>query len=289
MKKALIVSLILISLLAACSPPADSPPTPTPLPPASTPTPVPTVPPTLIPPTSIPVCRPSAEDFPYEQFVFTQYILKGSRTLNVWFVNPNIDPQEADFAANLSYATISSLEAVFYLLAADPCVAELFDTINPIVVDANYNTWFAGVLDPAALSGELAAGDNNALLSAFEQVYAISAPPEPPAPRPEFACDWSTAQDNIWQHFSTARQQVGFYFIIDQDGATVWAQWDGPTDLGAVAANLFNITTELGCLHPRPDNLLIIIVDQDANANLIAVIPNGENGYNLQNMKILSQ
>lgn len=285
MKKALIATLIVIPLLAACGSAPD--PTPTPLPPPATLTPVPT--PTPIPPTAIPACSPNLEAFPYEQVVLTQYILEGRRALNVWFVNPNISRDEADFAANLSLATTSSLEAVFNLLAADPCIAEHFDTINPIVVDASYNSWFAGVLDPAALPGGAAAGDTGEMLSAFKQMYTISASPDPLAPPSENACDWPTAKENIRRHFSPTRQLVDFYFIIDQDGANVWAQWDGPTDLGAVAANVFNITGELNCLHPRLDRLIFIVVDQDANANLIAVIRNGESGFDLQTMEVLSQ
>ena len=82
---------------------------------------------------------------------------------------------------------------------------------------------------------------------------------------------------------------MSFYFVIDEAGTNVWAQWDGPSDFLALAS-ILNITMELDCLHPSPTQLLTITVDQDGEVGMIALLPeSGIKTMDLNQLQVLYQ
>ena len=268
-----------------------------------TPTPVPTKPPTPVPtdaPTATPspepspteqpspapstVCEPNAvvvelqTEVPFVEFVLRQNYSEGIRSLVLWYVDPDLDPRASAGAleANLDLAFEHALKLSLDLNRSDPCVEELFDGINPIVVDADYNGWLSGLIDPAALpdSPMLSPAEIEALRAEMQVNYSRTSPTDslvrPPAP--EGSCTWQDTIPRIHQHFSPERSNVGFYFVIDEGGVNIWSQWDGPPDAGITMASMLNVLFELDCLYPVPTRLIVIVVEPSGLVSLIGMV-----------------
>lgn len=179
--------------------------------------------------------------------------------------------------------TYLTLRTSATLNRADKCVGVLFEYIKPIVVDSDYNGWFAGAVKVSDLpSGSQTSADD--LLPAQESLvvaYQRQVPPSPISGQPgsEGTCDWPEANERIRWHFSSELQNVSFYFVIDETGVNVWANWVGYGDpLELEFASLLNIAMELQCLHPPLDWLWVIVVHDNGAPKLIGRVP-GEAVY----------
>ncbi|HZU86214.1 MAG TPA: hypothetical protein VFF78_01950, partial [Anaerolineaceae bacterium] len=96
------------------------------------------------------------------------------------------------------------------------------------------------------------------------------------------SCTWIEAKEHLGYHFSAERQNVAFQFTIDDLGIHVWAQWDGPQDDIILMVSLMNVLTELQCLYPVPDDVIIIGLTEQGVVWRIGVLP----GSAIQNMDI---
>jgi hypothetical protein len=65
---------------------------------------------------------------------------------------------------------------------------------------------------------------------------------------------------------------VAFYYVIDETGPNVWAQWDGVEDPLMLSLNLGNFLLEVGCFSPAA-NLIFIVVDDSGRIHTIGRIP----------------
>ena len=84
------------------------------------------------------------------------------------------------------------------------------------------------------------------------------------------SCTWQETEEKIHRHFANEREYVAFYYIHDNYGTNVWAQWDGDgemLDLNLMSS-FMNISLELDCLYPLPDYFTYYIVD--SNGEIIA-------------------
>jgi hypothetical protein len=197
--------------------------------------------------------------------------------LNVWFVAREIDPAVSPeiLVENNRRAQYAAAELVIRIINSDRCIARLFDYVSPVVVDSQYHGYFSAQVSPLIIPKTDAPTEEDirAMMAAFINSYIKIAAPQSAAPAPARSCSWPETEAKIRQHFSAGRPNVSFYFVIDEYGANVWAQWDGPIDEAMVLVNLLNITQELDCLHPRPDNLIYIVVDEAGHVGIVNILP----------------
>lgn len=268
-------------IIVGCGKPTDIPvvdptPTHTSVPPSLTPSPTitPTPEPTATPACDLDQTLPTLRQaVPYDEFVVLQNEIEGYSTLSVWFVDPNLDPNtsEDNIPEQVAQAIQDAANIIHTLRNASQCSEVLFDGINPIVVDTNYTGWFSGkiALDVIPTAATLTDEEKISLTEQFEIGYMRTAPVQsyPPAP-----CSWSTTKDRIWNHFSRERENVGFYYVVDEVGQNIWAQWDGPADTVSLALNLGNIMLESECFPPQA-NVIVKIVDEEGAILLFGIVP----------------
>jgi hypothetical protein len=213
---------------------------------------------------------------PYDEFTMHYSTSKDSTSLVVWFVDPDLDVK-ADAKSIEKYVTLAQEHAaslVHLLNSSDRCVAKLFAEINPIVVDSNYNGWLSAQIDLTKIPAvkTLSKEDIDDLIKLFDIGFTRKNVSKIAALAPKDSCTWQDANKNLHSHFSPERQNVSFQFTIDDNGVNVWAQWDSPTDLNFVVAALTNVVQEIRCLHPKVDQLFVIVVDKDGVVFLIGAM-----------------
>jgi len=215
---------------------------------------------------------------PYDEFAVHYNEIEGTRSLIVWFVDSELDPAAAgeEIQANLDLSLTHAAELSHQIRVQFPCVTELFDVINPIVVDQKYTGWFSGTLDPTIIPDEeaLTSSEIDQLVEIFTVGYLLETLP---GPIPAGSCNWPSVRESLQNHFSPERQNVAFNFVVDDFGANVWAQWDGPTDPIFMTVSLANVMMELECFIPTA-NLIFIVVDEDGTTGLVGVVPQGDAG-----------
>lgn len=210
---------------------------------------------------------------PYEEYALMFNRLQGTASLVIWFVDPDLNPQtpEEAIAQGIALAEEHAAALSYSLARVGPCLQRMADVINPIVVDPEYNGWYSGTLklSDIPVGGGLSAASLEQLRAAFEIGYQRTAPP---AGYPHGACGWPELREALWTHFSPQRQNVAFYFVADENGPIVWAQWDGPTDPLLMTASLGNILLEVNCFSSAAD-LIFLVVDEAGNGSLIGWLP----------------
>lgn len=210
---------------------------------------------------------------PYNDFSVHHNVISGISTLVIWFVDPNLNTnasQEA-IAEVVQQAKIDSVELIHQVSFSTPCASDLFDVINTIIVDSNYVGWLSSQLSPSDLPGTtgLSIDERNDLISRLTVVFERSAPVQEYLPG---SCTWNETKERLYYHFSFERHNVAFYYVIDDYGQNIWAQWDGPADPLMVSLNVGNILLESECFPPQA-NIFIIIVDDMGVAQFIGIIP----------------
>jgi len=288
--KPLIGIPVLMALLSGCTMSSSQeaiPAAPT-LPPVWTASPSPQ-PPTAAP-SSTPTQRPSPtpscdlqeaihlvkETVQYEENAVHFLDIAGTASLAVWYVDPELTPRPSAevLAAQLEQAKLRAVEVAARANAASPCVSQLFDVINPIVVDSQYQGWFSGQLAPRYIPSpdDLSSEELASAAGSFRVGY------ERTSLGHSFSggnCRWPEARDRLQSHFSSERELVSFYFVVDDLGAHVWVQWDGPADMIMMTVNLGNVFLALDCFSPEAE-IIFIIVDEGGVAQLMGVVPNDD-------------
>jgi len=216
---------------------------------------------------------------PYAQASVSHHTLSDVHNLTVWFVDPDLDPLASgdQIAENADQALWHAAQLTQRLFAADDCVPVLFEGITTIIVDRDYNQWFLGQILTSGLSGSPDPTDEEIeqARQAFTQGY-LRSQPTGSADRmaaPADSCSWVQARARLQSHFDPARQNVAFYFVIDDEGVGVWTQWDGLPDIDAFLADLMSVRGELPCLYPPLDTLWVIYVDGLGVAKWIFAAP----------------
>ncbi len=273
--------LLAAAALAACGP---SPVTPAAAVPTST---VTIVPRTTLPLPIVPAA-PSApagcdrdqvvvdlrSSLPYAEASLSHSALYNVHTLNLWFVDPGIDPSaaEADISRYADMALRDAAAVSHVLRQASACVASAFDGITIRVVDREYNEWYTGQVDPRLVptSAGLSQDDLAQLASAFVPGYQRSSAPRP---APESAstaetCRWDEAHARLEVLFGAGQPNATSYVVRDDEGTNVWVQWEGPPVFEIFLADVTRIASVLPCLESM-DTLWLIYVDSEGQTQLI--------------------
>ncbi|TET86226.1 MAG: hypothetical protein E3J37_00165 [Anaerolineales bacterium] len=288
------LALTACSLLATSPAPTSTPPptrTPTITPtitPTATSTPTPTL--TLTPtpePSATPSCDPDEvlvelqAVMPYDEFTLLHHIFQSNHLLVVWFVDPELDMRAkgVEIDESLNLAAEHAIRLSHQLKIKSECVEVLFDAANVIVVDRDYNGWFSGVIPFSELpdSPDLVLDDLQEVGIKIVYLRQVETSPVSRQPAPSEACTWPEARERAHWHFAPERQNVGFFFVIDEVGVNVWAHWDSwwTPDKGEFSAML-NVMMELQCLHPAPDLVWLTVVDPDTSDVLFMGVVPGE-------------
>lgn len=277
------LALVLALALGACAGgPASSVPTPTvTVVPFSTPTGLGTEAPGQA---AAPECNPNdgvdalGPLVPYDEFSLSQNTIEGVRNLNLWFVDPGLDPLASGGAIeeNVSVARLHATRLAHLLNQGDGCVASVFQGITALAVDRDYNAWFTGQIVPGNLpqAADPTDGDLEAAAETFTAGYTrtsetLSA--SRPAAEPG-SCLWPEVRESLLSHFGDGRQNLAFYISVDDDGVNVWGQWDGPADFDILQGNLLSLRAELGCLHPPLDTFWTVYVDGTGATQLVLAV-----------------
>lgn len=260
------------------------------IPPAATATPIPTRTSTLSPtdtpaPTSTKPAACNADQtlrnlksaLTYDESVLFYNQVEGTSYLAIWFVDPELDPaaEESEISANTDLATRHGLILSQELKAADSCVDQLFDWINAIVVDKNYNGWLSAQVKTSDLPATVQTDDKelDEIANAYEIGYLRAQVTAKTGSAPANSCSWAEAQKNIRNHFSSERENVAFYYVLDDAGVNVWAQWDSDPEFAQLnlPASLMNIAMEIDCLFPQPDRIIFNVVDETGEMQIIGL------------------
>jgi hypothetical protein len=230
------------------------------------------------------VCDPNAflpqvkEDLPFAQVSLLHNFLLSVHYINLWVVSPDLVPNPIAGQIDTNKIDAALLAAkLSHLVANDhPCVRASFERITMTIVDSRYHAWFIGDIGMTDIpAGDTLDADQLKKLSeVFVSTPALQIPVEHPGPDvpPANACDWQHVREGLRTSFSPAGPNVDFYFVIDQDGANVWAQWEGPDPQQSpegFLSGLLSLQAELQCLNPPVDILWMIYTDGSGRVSLV--------------------
>ena len=231
----------------------------------------------------------------YEEYAVDYSLTDGILFLNIWLVDPDLGSVE-DVQTNNNIAVLHASYAAIVFNASESCIASVFDKINVIVVDQNYNGWLSTAVPVASLPVTLqpTTEEMTAVIQAFEPVYLRQESPAEQGSRPPGSCTWAESNARIHLHFNPARANVNFYFVGDENVRTVTAQWDGrletTLDIGVIFASITNVAQEIRCLYPESDELLVFVLDNDGELLFLARLPSsGIQSMDLNELEILYQ
>jgi hypothetical protein len=216
---------------------------------------------------------------PYEEFSLSQNVIDEVRNLNVWFVDPALDPlaQGGEVEENTALARFHAAQVSDTLEQMDECVAVTFVGLVGTVVDRDYNVWFSGQVSPEDLpqTENPSDADLEAAGESFVVIYAraeeTSSSSRPPSAAG--ACSWPEVRQGLRTHFEEGEQNLAFYLAIDDGGVNVWAQWEGPEDQEAFFRDILALRSELSCLYPPLDTFWGILVDDRGETFLVVAAP----------------
>ncbi len=218
---------------------------------------------------------------PYQEFELGYTNVSGATSLTLWFVDPGLatPASGAAIAENVEQARQAAVALSHELGRADPCVAQVFPYINPAVVDSNYDGWFSGLIPAYAMpqTSELSPEQAAAIVQRIGSEYLRTEDTQEPEPAPEGTLSWAEVRPLIHSHFPQDAN-VAFLLIGNPDGVTVSATWPGPSDptdpidMGLNLTALGNVILELQRLHPMPDRLVSLVVDDGGRVHLVSVL-----------------
>ncbi len=220
--------------------------------------------------------RPTIE---YPESSLSHNYLMSVYSLNVWVVDPGLDPmaEGAGLAQGVALAERHAALLSHQLDRGDACLNRVFDQIVVTVVDRDYNTWFSGSIPPRALpdGDRLSDTQIDEAVQAFNPGFVRSGPTASlgrEAASSE-SCTWAQARAGMEARLGANHPNAAFYYAVDDTGANVWGQWDGPADVDVFLPALTSIGLELACLYPAPDTLWVVYTNAYGGAQLIVADP----------------
>jgi hypothetical protein len=213
----------------------------------------------------------SAYEIFYTNFKLLDRSQKNGSYLNIWFVDPSLDPStdESEQEENFFRAFNHAIELSHDMVLADECVKELVSVgIYAIVVDRNYNGWFAGIFPIEKFPNKkyLVGEDRSELFDSAEFGLIQMVPPQPIVGTPASHCRWVDVSKKISDHFPPDQPNSAIY-LLRVDGKTLlYSQWvETETNLFDDANIIESILVELQCLYTPIGFFNVISVDRDGN------------------------
>jgi hypothetical protein len=219
----------------------------------------------------------------YDEFSPSYYTYEGKNVLALWFVDPDIRFIEGQNTDDYSIIALTdAVNLVHYVSIGNSCIKMLFDDVNPIVVDSDYNGWLATVIHTYTLPTNTTLTQEQ-----FDDIYQQASvyylrrdDPSPRVQPPEDRCAWSDAQSNVLRHFNSTVLNQFYYLVQDENGIHAYVQIEdfttGLSDkvwYANLIATILNITSELKCVYPTPTDLLLQVVDPDGKIEMIGRLP----------------
>jgi hypothetical protein len=222
------------------------------------------------------------QDIPYAE---NSLLHNDQYGLTLWAVDPTLDS-----SATAAQAAEAAARLTFLVVNDNSCMRTSFPVVTATIVDSHYHAWFIGSVETASVpvGRDLTDEELAKLTQAFPSSPLLNPPvayTEPAAPS-EGACTWEEARHKLLSYYSPAGPNIDFTFVIDQDGANVWAQWEGPDpqlSREGFLSGMQALQTELRCLYPPVDILWMIYTDTDGMVSLIQSI----DGDSLRNSSVI--
>jgi hypothetical protein len=225
----------------------------------------------------------------------THYLtINDQLTLSVWLVDPAID---AAARTGLSAANREALETgltlSYRIVDEIPCAAQVFENVNPMIVDSHYGSWYIDIIPVRAFAG---LGDP----TTADLIEAVTRSGAGPAdgrrtmapggqPAPSGSCTWPQARQLLAAHLDPEPANSAAYLIVDGGivassaygspnsdvavQAQIEARQDADRDDSVVMARLNLLAADLGCLSPHVDQLDLFVVDGSGRLAVYARVP----------------
>ncbi len=220
--------------------------------------------------------------------------IAGRMTLSVWLVAPEIDPAatQASLASNNRKALERGLLTFARIVEAAPCTTSVFEQLNPMIVDAEYEGWYIDFLPARAFAG-LHDPSVDQIVTALERTgKAVAAGRPAPANQPTAAgatCDWTAASAKVRPMLGPATGNAAAYVIVGArlsenrwdpnppDDVNVEVQWTATappeTTDATILDRLGRVAAELACLRTPVDLLEAFVVDGTGRLIVYAKVP----------------
>lgn len=226
----------------------------------------------------------------------THYLTIGDKfTLSIWLVDPQIDPAppKSGMAAADRQALARGLSISYQVVDQIPCIQQVFDQVNPMIVDRRYQHWYKDFLPVEAFVGlhdpttdELIAAVKATGTALEEPRSAVPQATQTPAAG---SCGWSEARAAIHAYLG-ADANTAAYLIIGAglvaqgnptptkyDDVGVEVQWPVRDAAGAadpvVRERLGHVAEALACLSPAINSLEAFVVGPTGRTLVYAVVP----------------
>jgi hypothetical protein len=269
------------------------PPSPTPVPtPAPTPTPT---------PSATPVgcdARTAAAQVEAllagEEFESHYLTINGQLTVSVWLVDPQIESAATSgLSAGNWEALRRGLEISYRIVDRIPCIRSLFENVNPMIVDAHYNSWYIDIIPVRAFVGLKEPTTTQLIESVSRSATGPAAGrrslPHQSGPTPSGACTWPQARAGLKSRLGPVQDNTAAYMIVG-GGIAAGSRWgdslsdvavqaqiethrDSDTDDAVLLARLGEMTAELACVSPRVDQLEVFVVNGSGTLVVYARVP----------------
>jgi hypothetical protein len=215
-------------------------------------------------------------------------------TLSVWLVDPEIDAAaRTGLSAGNQRALETGLTLSYRIVDEIPCVAQVFENVNPMIVDSHYGSWYIDIIPVRAFVGL----ESPTTADLIEAVTRSGAGPAdgrrtmPPGdqPAPSGSCTWPQARRLLAAHLDPEPANSAAYLIVgggiaagSRHGnsssdvavqAQIEARQNADMDDSVVMARLNLLAADLGCLSPPVDQLDLFVVDGSGRLAVYARVP----------------
>jgi hypothetical protein len=283
---------VLALAAAGCSSGQSTEPSASPAAPTATATPSP-------PPTPEPCSADRVRDQVQQMLAGRTYethylTINDELTLSVWLVDPEINAAaRTSLSAGNRQALETGLTLSYQIVDRIPCAAQVFENVNPMIVDSDYASWYIDII-PARAFLNLRDATLTGLIESVSRSGAGPAsgrltPPRKATPAPSGSCTWPQARAALAARLGPETDNAAAYVIVgggiaadsrwgdSSSGVAVQAQieahQDADTQDAALLARLGEMAGELACVSPAVGQLELFVVDGSGRLVVYARVP----------------
>lgn len=199
--------------------------------------------------------------------------------LSFWLVDTELDPATSvdNIAETSTQAFIHGAMIAHQIAYQNPCVKELFDGINPMIVDRDYNGWYIDIIPMRALplienpSAEVLIASIERSGMEYADIRRTSTQDKTQTAQ-SGACTWSDARAAIREIIDPEQHNNAAYLIVNHKQVLVQIQWqivqDNQADDQAIVERIGLLSKVLDCLTPAIDIMEVFVVDDRGRLNV---------------------